>query len=98
MDLVAERSDDRSNSLLVSLDNFWRLDRQFRLVDEENVVVTIVIETCIERQTQHIFAEAHWFCPEDARIHLARMTHNRFEIHPVEDVAFDVDTRGNLDQ
>src|SRR5215472_10829182 len=58
----------------------------------------IVVETRIERQPQHIFAEPHRFCPEDARIHLTRMTHDRFEIHPVEDVALDVDARSNLDQ
>src|SRR6266404_7667141 len=95
---VAERFDDRSDHLFIPLDDRLRFHLEFREVEEQDIVFVVVVKAHLERQPQDLLAQPHRLGPEDTGIHDARVAHHRLEIHPVEDIALDVDPRRDFDQ
>ena len=68
-------------------------------VDEQHVLQRIVGEALIERDADEVGAQVHRLGQEDPRVHQGGLARDqRLEVHAGEDVALDVDARGDLDE
>ena len=82
-----------------ALDVGRRTDRKPLEVDEETIVVGVQEEAVGDGDVEEVGPQVHGAGGEDARVHEGRFAVEQgHEVHPGQDVPFQIDARGDLDQ